>query len=97
MHFCSVLIVAQADVIVALGTRLGLQQTGFNWQDYAPCARVVQVDIDPAELDKGHPVVEVPLCADANATLDVLSTMRFGKYPDWIAFCEMVMDRLPID
>ena len=97
MHFCSVLIVAQADVIVALGTRLGLQQTGFNWQDYAPCARVVQVDIDPAELDKGHPVVEVPLCADANATLDVLSTMRFGKYPDWIALCEMVMDRLPID
>ena len=91
------LIVAQADVIVALGTRLGLQQTGFNWQEYAPCARVVQVDIDPAELDKGHPRVAVPICADANATLDTLSAMRFGQYQDWIAFCQMVMERLPID
>jgi acetolactate synthase-1/2/3 large subunit len=25
------LLLAQADVIIALGTRLGLQQTGFNW------------------------------------------------------------------
>ena len=91
------LIVAQADVIVAFGTRLGLQQTGFNWQEYAPCARVVQVDIDPAELDKGHPVVEVPLCADANETLQLLSGRRFGDHPEWVAFCEMVMDRLPID
>ena len=91
------LIVAQADLIVALGTRLGLQQTGFNWQEYAPCAKVVQVDIDPAELDKGHPRVDVPICADANGTLEILSTMRFGEHPDWIAFCEMVMERLPID
>ena len=55
------------------------------------------MDIDPAELDKGHPRVDVPICADANGTLEILSTMRFGEHPDWIAFCEMVMERLPID
>jgi acetolactate synthase-1/2/3 large subunit len=28
------LLVAQADLIIAVGTRLGMQQTGFNWQQF---------------------------------------------------------------
>ena len=63
------LLLAQADVIVALGTRLGLQQTGFNWQEFAPVRQVVQVDIDPAELAKGHPRVDLPINADADDLL----------------------------
>jgi acetolactate synthase-1/2/3 large subunit len=84
------LVLAQSDCIVALGSRLGLQQTGFNWQEFAPVGRVVQVDIDPAELDKGHPVVDVPLVADANDTLRALSTRRFGDYSEWLAFAREV-------
>ena len=49
----------QADLVIALGTRLGLQQTGFNWQQFAPLAVVAQVDIDEAELTKGHPRVDL--------------------------------------
>jgi acetolactate synthase-1/2/3 large subunit len=59
----------QADVIVAAGTRLGIQQTGFNWEGFAPLAKIVQIDIDEAELGKGHPHVDVPICADATETL----------------------------
>ena len=84
------LVLAQSDCIVALGSRLGLQQTGFNWQEFAPVGRVVQVDIDPAELDKGHPVVDVPLVADANDTLRALSTWRFGDYSEWLAYAREV-------
>ena len=49
------LLLQQADLAVALGSRLGLQQTGFAWEHFVPNGRVVQVDIDPAELHKGHP------------------------------------------
>jgi len=84
------LVLAQSDCIVALGTRLGLQQTGFNWQEFAPVGRVVQVDIDPTELDKGHPVVHLPLVADANETLRALCTHRFGGYSDWLAYAREV-------
>ena len=84
------LVLAQSDCIVALGSRLGLQQTGFNWQEFAPVGRVVQVDIDPTELDKGHPVVDVPLVADANDTLRALSTRRFGDYSAWLAYAREV-------
>ena len=90
------LVLAQSDCIVALGSRLGLQQTGFNWQEFAPVGRVVQVDIDPTELDKGHPVVDVPLMADANDTLRALSTHRFGDHSDWLAYGREVAS-LPLD
>jgi len=90
------LVLAQSDCIVALGSRLGLQQTGFNWQEFASVGRVVQVDIDPAELDKGHPVVDVPLVADANDTLRALTAHTFGDYSGWLAYAREVA-ALPLD
>src|SRR4051812_41090850 len=90
-------LLAQADVVVALGTRLGLQQTGFNWQEFAPCGRVAQVDIDPAELEKGHPHVELPLQADADATLESLAGREFATFDPWVAFCSEVTAALPHD
>jgi acetolactate synthase-1/2/3 large subunit len=90
-------LLAQADVVVALGTRLGLQQTGFNWQEFAPSGRVAQVDIDPTELEKGHPVVELPLQADADATLESLAGREFATFDPWVTFCSEVTAALPHD
>ena len=41
------ILMQQADLLVAFGTRLSLQQTGFNWQQFVPAGDVVQVDCDP--------------------------------------------------
>jgi acetolactate synthase-1/2/3 large subunit len=49
------IIIQKADLIIAIGTRLGLQQTGFNWQEFGREARIVHVDLDEGELNKGHP------------------------------------------
>lgn len=90
------LLLQQADLVVALGSRLGLQQTGFNWQQFAPNGRVVQVDCDAAELNKGHPRVEMALHADANLVLESLAGHELGDHSDWVDYCRMVHDRLPI-
>ena len=71
MRYSNILL-QQADLIVALGTRLGLQQTGFNWQEFGNSAHLIQVDIDPIELNKGHPYVDEALCGDANHVLRTL-------------------------
>ncbi|MEI7521022.1 MAG: thiamine pyrophosphate-binding protein [Thermoleophilia bacterium] len=91
------ILLAQADLVIALGSRLGLQQTGFNWQAFAPSGRVVQVEIDPAELSKGHPRVEVPLQADANAVLPLLAISPPRDLSDWVGFCRRVRDAIPLD
>jgi acetolactate synthase-1/2/3 large subunit len=92
------IILQSADVLVALGTRLGLQQTGFNWQEFVPNGTVVQVDIDPAELGKGHPRLDLALCADAD---DLLPRLLAGLHLDasvgeWRAFAREVIELLPL-
>ncbi|HVE47734.1 MAG TPA: thiamine pyrophosphate-binding protein [Acidimicrobiales bacterium] len=86
----------QADVVVALGTRLGLQQTGFNWEAFAPLASVVQVDIDEAELAKGHPKVDLAVPADADAVLAGLVGETLPEYSAWLSFCRKVRTLLPL-
>ncbi len=60
------IIIQQSDLIIAVGTRLGMQQTGFNWQEFGREATVVQIEIDEGELNKGHPVVDHGYAADAD-------------------------------
>ena len=87
----------QADLIVVFGSRLGMQQTGFNWRGWAPSATVVQIDVDDAELRKGHPRVTDPIHADANAALrSALASGHFADYSDWLGFCREVRQQLPV-
>jgi acetolactate synthase I/II/III large subunit len=85
----------QADIVVALGTRLGLQQTGFNWQEFVPRGRVVQVDIDRTELEKGHPKVDLALEADANEVLSLIAKAPPLDVAAWSEFCAEVRALLP--
>ena len=99
------ILLQQSDFIVALGTRLGMQQTGFNWQQFGPMARIVQVDVDDAELRKGHPRIDLGVCGDATAFLelviDELTTQSANdrtsnSWSDWLAFGKKVKRSLPI-
>ena len=90
------LLLAQADVVVALGTRLGLQQTGFNWQEFGKHAFVVHVDIDQSELDKGHPKTDLRICADANSVLSKILDAEHSLNEEWTAYARKVSDLLPL-
>ena len=60
------IILQQSDFIIALGTRLGIMQVGYNWKKFAPLAKIVQIDVDESELNKGFPNIDLPLHGDAN-------------------------------
>lgn len=94
------ILIQQADLVIAVGTRLGLQQTGFAWEQFVPVGRVVQVDIDPAELAKGHPRVDLPLCGDADDFLAGLYASELGspdKWQKWRRFIASVRAELPLN
>lgn len=90
------LLLNNADLIVAFGTRLGLQQTGFNWQEWAERARIVQVDIDRSELEKGHPEIDEGYCCDAADTLrHAVDGSAGGRWDDWLSAAKDLLSRLP--
>jgi acetolactate synthase-1/2/3 large subunit len=99
MRYSNILL-QQADLIVALGTRLGMQQTGFNWEEFAPLAHLIQVEIDPTELNKGHPHVDEPYCGDANEVLNQLMHVhQITLQPlqqEWLEHCQLVKASLPL-
>ncbi|MBV9954389.1 MAG: thiamine pyrophosphate-binding protein, partial [Pseudolabrys sp.] len=90
------LVMQQADLLIALGSRLGLQQTGFNWQQFIPAGKVVQVECDKVELEKGHPRVDWPIHGDANNVLRHLSKADLGTHSDWLAYCRDIKTELPL-
>jgi acetolactate synthase-1/2/3 large subunit len=66
------IVLQQADLLIAIGTRLNLQQTGFNWKSFLPLGKVVHVDIDSSELRKGHPKTDLKLNVDSAQFLEDL-------------------------
>ena len=53
--------IQNSDLILAVGTRISIRQTGYNWKTWARAAEVIMVDIDKAELKKPTIHVEMPV------------------------------------
>jgi acetolactate synthase-1/2/3 large subunit len=90
------ILLQQADLLLALGTRLSLQQSGFNWQQFIPVGEIIQIDCDPSELSKGHPKVATPICGDANEVLRAITKADLGDHAEWLSFCRDVKAALPL-
>jgi len=91
------LLVAQADLIVALGAQLDLQQTGFNWREFAPAAKIMQVYPCAAELAKGHPTIASGFALNPDAALrEILTTAAWLDRAGWGAYVRRVRELVPV-
>lgn len=83
--------IQNADLILAVGTRISIRQVGYNWQTWARAAEVIMVDIDQAELKKPTLHIEIPVWADARDFLERLDkTAENQVYKDgfWLETCQ---------
>lgn len=91
--------VQTCDVYLAIGTRLCLAQTGYNAKDYARRSKVVMVDVDRAELDKGTVRIDVKVQADARdflrALLEALAGERLPDWSPWLERCKAWQAKYP--
>lgn len=84
--------IQNADLILAVGTRISIRQVGYNWKTWARAAEVIMVDIDQAELKKPTLHVEMPVWADAKDFLTKMN-QRIGESSpvstvgEWLATC----------
>ncbi len=66
--------IQNADLVIAIGTRISIRQVGYNWKTWARAAKVIMVDIDQAELKKPTLHVDMPIWADAKDFLTQLNS-----------------------
>ncbi len=84
--------IQNADLILAVGTRISIRQVGYNWKTWAREADVIMVDIDRAELKKPTLHVEMPVWADAKDFLEKLDEEAASGAPlfkerQWLDAC----------
>jgi acetolactate synthase-1/2/3 large subunit len=85
-------VIQQADLVIAFGARLGLQQTGFAWEDFVPVGEVIRIDIDQDELERDNPKSEILIQADAGEVLERM-VQKFERIQDnqFVTWNEKIM------
>lgn len=58
--------VQNCDLLIVVGARLDVRQTGADVEDFARNARIVQIDIDPAQLDN-RVQADLNICSTAES------------------------------
>jgi acetolactate synthase-1/2/3 large subunit len=76
--------VSDADLIIAIGMRFDDRVTG-RVSGFAPHARIIHIDIDPAEIGK-NVRVDVPIVGDVKTVVgDLNKLITPAEHGDWIA------------
>lgn len=92
--------IQNADLVIAIGTRISIRQVGYNWQTWARAAKVIMVDIDPAELKKPTLHVDMPIWADAKDFLTQLNSaiIQYPLFQNrlWIDACQNWKRNYPV-
>ena len=74
----------EADLLIAVGMRFDDRVTG-KLSGYAPTAKVIHIEIDPAEIDK-NVLADVALVSEAKAALEGLTSLVSENNHDaWLA------------
>lgn len=91
-------ILQNADLLLVLGTRMGLRVIGYAPDTVARTARRIMVDVDESELKKPTFRVDVPVLCDVGRFLRELSARLPARPPqtDWLAYCRRLRTRYPV-
>ncbi len=84
----------QADVVIGVGMRFDDRAMG-RFKDFNPTAKIVHIDIDPAEIGKNFSTT-VPIVGDARNVLSSLfERVKQQKRPDWIRWIDQQREDHP--
>ena len=89
-----------ADFLLVIGARMDFTITGYAPERLARGAKKIMIDIDPAEIAKLAPYLDLSICCDAKAFIDALANATAGNaQPErraWHARCAEWKQRYPV-
>ena len=94
-------IIQQCDLLLVLGSRLNIRQISYNWDSFAKNAKIIQVDVDPAELKKPFPKIDLGVHADLRPFIveflqAIENSQLLPKKPGWLKWCKKVQEEFEI-
>jgi acetolactate synthase-1/2/3 large subunit len=91
------IILQQSDLVISIGSRLGIMQTGFTWDEFAPKAKIIQIDVDESYINKMFPRKDLTHITDTSAffpNLVALFEENMGDISEWQEHILIVKDLL---
>lgn len=91
--------VQNSDFLLILGCRLNIRLVSYNWENFAPGAYRVMVDVDAAELKKPTLRIDLPIHADLRDFLPLFAASLkdwSANHADWLAWCKERVKRYPV-
>ena len=92
-------IMQNCDLLLTIGTRMGLRIIGYNYPTVARAACKIMVDIDSAELKKPTFKPDIAIHSDAGAFLDKMLcslSENVKSSPDWLDYCRRLRCKYPV-
>jgi acetolactate synthase I/II/III large subunit len=89
----------RSDLLITLGARFDDRVTG-KLSSFAPDAKVIHADIDPAEIGKNRDV-DVPIVGDVKEVMSaLLAELKASKekfnFSDWLSICSSWKEKYPL-
>jgi acetolactate synthase-1/2/3 large subunit len=90
--------VQNCDLLIVIGSRLDVRQTGALVDDFARNAKIVQVDIDPSQLNN-RVIADLNILSDADAFMGRAASidLPFGGTENWVSTLAERKDKLDFD
>lgn len=90
--------VQNADLILTIGTRMSLPQTGYNFSMFAREAKLIVVDIDEKEIMKPSLRTDLGIVADAGAFIELFAERArpSNECGEWLEACRDWKRRYPV-
>jgi acetolactate synthase-1/2/3 large subunit len=88
-------IIQNSDLLIVMGSRLSLLQTGYSRKDFAPHAKIIHIDIDPLETNKFEDLSINKNIADILYSLNSFHNKININTSEWKLYCDNIRDQYP--
>lgn len=82
--------VMNSDLIIAIGSRMDLRQTGSDVSSFAPNAKIIRLDVDKTEFGNKIKETDINIQCDLRSFLVYLlnNIKSVKKYTEWLDICD---------
>jgi acetolactate synthase-1/2/3 large subunit len=87
-----------ADLLLCIGASMSIASVGFDTSGFAPRAKKIVVNIEPAELEKPNLRIDLGIEMDARSFMQAVlsSPPTMAADPEWVRACQEWKERYPL-